>query len=87
MVPKILTLTLTWFLLASRPLSTKVRDRSETVQASLNMAGPWTLAGNPVVFIPMGIDNSGLPLGIQVVGKFDSDELLVPIAMEVELLM
>jgi Asp-tRNA(Asn)/Glu-tRNA(Gln) amidotransferase A subunit family amidase len=38
---------------------------------------PWTYAGLPTISLPAGMDSSGLPLGIQVVGRYRKDEDLV----------
>ena len=37
---------------------------------------PWTHAGLPALSLPAG-DHEGLPLGLQVVGRFDDDERLL----------
>jgi Asp-tRNA(Asn)/Glu-tRNA(Gln) amidotransferase A subunit family amidase len=38
---------------------------------------PWTYGGFPVASLPVGKDDLGLPHGLQVVGAFDRDEVLV----------
>jgi Asp-tRNA(Asn)/Glu-tRNA(Gln) amidotransferase A subunit family amidase len=38
---------------------------------------PWTHAGLPVVSLPWGSASNGLPLGIQLVGRFMDDERLL----------
>ena len=38
---------------------------------------PWTHAGMPVVSVPAGQAGSGLPLGLQIVGRYGIDELLL----------
>ena len=43
---------------------------------------PWTYAGLPTLSLPSGLDPAGLPLGIQVVGRYLRDEDLVVSAME-----
>jgi Asp-tRNA(Asn)/Glu-tRNA(Gln) amidotransferase A subunit family amidase len=49
---------------------------SKTGDPVMNL--PWTHALLPVVTMPCGNDQgSGLPLGLQVVGKFGEDEALV----------
>ncbi|MBW1997687.1 MAG: amidase [Deltaproteobacteria bacterium] len=37
---------------------------------------PWTHAGLPVLSIPSGLDDAGLPQGIQIIGRFGKDEEL-----------
>ncbi len=41
------------------------------------MSFPWTFAGLPTVALPAGYSASGLPLGMQYVGAFGSDEQLL----------
>jgi Asp-tRNA(Asn)/Glu-tRNA(Gln) amidotransferase A subunit family amidase len=41
------------------------------------MSFPWTFAGLPTVSLPAGYSGSGLPLGMQCVGKFEGDEQLL----------
>ncbi|MCA9986712.1 MAG: hypothetical protein KDE59_20525, partial [Anaerolineales bacterium] len=38
---------------------------------------PWTCSGLPSLTIPTGINNEGLPLGLQLVGKHGYDEELM----------
>jgi Asp-tRNA(Asn)/Glu-tRNA(Gln) amidotransferase A subunit family amidase len=47
------------------------------------MALPWTHAHLPVVCLPAGTAPSGLPLGIQLVGRFGADEQLLGFARAV----
>ncbi|MFC1580423.1 hypothetical protein ACFL4N_05860 [Thermodesulfobacteriota bacterium] len=37
---------------------------------------PWTYGGFPVISLPVGMDDLGLPQGLQVVGVFNQDEVL-----------
>jgi Asp-tRNA(Asn)/Glu-tRNA(Gln) amidotransferase A subunit family amidase len=41
------------------------------------MALPWTHAGLPCVSLPAGGNSIGLPMGLQIVGRFGTDEELV----------
>lgn len=38
---------------------------------------PWTSAGLPAITLPTGVDQDGLPHGIQIVGRFMEDENLI----------
>ena len=38
---------------------------------------PWTHAGVPVVSIPSGKSEKGLPMGLQIIGQFMQDEALL----------
>jgi Asp-tRNA(Asn)/Glu-tRNA(Gln) amidotransferase A subunit family amidase len=44
------------------------------------LSRPWQLAGLPVVVLPAGQDEEGLPLGIQLIGQPDRDDQLLEIA-------
>ncbi|MGD8523948.1 MAG: amidase family protein [Desulfobacterales bacterium] len=45
---------------------------------------PWTNSGLPTILVPSGLDPSGLPHGIQLVGRFMEDEDLVSIAKKLK---
>lgn len=45
---------------------------------------PWTHAGLPTVSLPAGRASNGLPLGLQVSGRFDADEELLRTALLLE---
>ena len=47
-----------------------------------NMNLPWTHAGMPVVTLPAGLTDMGLPLGLQYVARADQDERLLAFAQE-----
>ena len=50
----------------------------------LHLTSSLTVAGLPVVTLPMGVDESGLPFGIQVVGRRYHDHRLLSIARTLE---
>lgn len=45
---------------------------------------PWTQAGLPAISLPAGVDKRGLPLGLQVVGRFGTDEDLLVASADLE---
>lgn len=45
---------------------------------------PWTYGGLPSLSIPSGFNEQGLPLGLQVVGRWYGDELLLAWAEKIE---
>lgn len=48
------------------------------------MGLPWVFAGLPVVSIPCGTTQEGLPLGVQLVGGWMEDERLLALAKRIE---
>jgi Asp-tRNA(Asn)/Glu-tRNA(Gln) amidotransferase A subunit family amidase len=45
---------------------------------------PWTLLGTPAVSLPAGFGKKGLPLGLQVVGRYREDHRLLRVAKWIE---
>jgi amidase len=45
---------------------------------------PFNLTGHPVVVIPIGQTQDGLPIGMQIVGKRWQDMELLAIAQEID---
>jgi amidase len=48
------------------------------------MTGPWNFAGYPALSIPAGQDLAGRPIGVQLVGKPNSEALLLAVARQLE---
>jgi Asp-tRNA(Asn)/Glu-tRNA(Gln) amidotransferase A subunit family amidase len=48
------------------------------------MCLPWTQIGFPVINLPAGKNDEGLPMGFQIVGKWNSDEELLRWASDLE---
>jgi amidase len=44
----------------------------------------WNITGQPAAAVPAGLDDDGLPLGVQLVGRHGEDELLVSLAAQLE---
>ncbi len=45
---------------------------------------PWTQSGLPAIGIPAGVNKKGLPLGLQLVGRWNEDERLLSQAEQIE---
>ena len=50
------------------------------LNARISFTGPFNLAGVPAISVPCGFTQSGLPLGIQIVGKPFAEETLFRVA-------
>lgn len=48
---------------------------------------PWTLLGVPAVTIPAGFGKNRLPLGLQIVGRYREDHLMLRVAKWVEMVI
>jgi len=48
---------------------------------------PWTLLGTPAISLPAGFGKNGLPLGIQVVGKYRDDLRMLRAAKWIETIL
>jgi amidase len=44
----------------------------------------WNVTGQPGAAVPAGLDDDGLPLGVQLVGRHGQDDLLVSLAAQLE---
>jgi amidase len=45
---------------------------------------PWNHLGNPAMSIPFGFGADGMPLAIQIVGRKESEPLLLSLAAQIE---
>jgi amidase len=54
------------------------------IEAACPYAFPWNVVGWPGVSVPAGTDASGVPLGAQLLGRTDDEELLLSLAGQVE---
>ncbi|MGL6210489.1 MAG: amidase family protein, partial [Paracoccaceae bacterium] len=58
--------------------------RMETYHQYMGIVLPWTLAGTPVMNVPVGFSATGLPMGMQVIGKRQSDFAVMQMARAYE---
>jgi amidase len=76
--------------MAQRPPRLGILDRTGTVRASLrslpavSYAALWNVAGNPACSVPAGRGTDGLPVGVQLVGPTDGEEVLFSLAAQLE---
>jgi Asp-tRNA(Asn)/Glu-tRNA(Gln) amidotransferase A subunit family amidase len=70
------------FLLTPSAASAAPASLASTGSPVFNRA--WTLFGVPCVTLPFGVAASGLPLGVQLVGAFDQDMVLLEWAKWIE---
>jgi amidase len=76
--------------IAHRPPRTGVLDGTGTVRALLKSvpavayAALWNVAGNPACSVPSGSGSDGLPIGCQLVGPTDGEEILFSLAAQLE---
>lgn len=55
-----------------------------TYTGDAEYCAPWTLLGVPAVSLPAGFGKNGLPLGIQIVGRYREDYRMLRVAKWVE---
>jgi amidase len=68
------------------PAGTRTAERHGEEPTELSEEYPYALSalsGCPMVVIPAGVDNQGLPFGLQIIGKRWDDERLLGIAESV----
>jgi amidase len=76
--------------IAHRPPPVGVLDGRGSVASSLlslpaiAYAALWNVAGNPAASVPCGLADDGLPVGVQLVGPTDGEELLLSLSAQLE---
>ena len=76
--------------IAHRPPRVGILDGRGTAAASLlsmpaiAYAALWNVAGNPAASVPCGLADDGLPVGVQLVGPTDGEELLLSLSAQLE---
>lgn len=71
--------------IAPAATGTAPRGLESTGDAVMNL--PWTHCGLPALNLPSGKDESGLPYGLQLIGKWHEDEVTLAWATEIEKLL
>ena len=66
------------------PSAPDVAPRGIDATGSPAMNMPWTHAGMPAVSLPAGHGMQSLPLGLQLIGRFNADEALLHFALAIE---
>lgn len=56
----------------------------DTYHRWMEVVLPWTLSGSPVINVPVGFNVSGLPMGLQIIGKVHGDFEVLQIAYAYE---
>jgi amidase len=75
---------------ANRPPALGILDGVGTVRSVLRSfpavayVALWNIAGNPACSVPSGTGSDGLPLGCQLVGPTDGEEVLLSLAAQLE---
>ena len=67
-------------LVESAPMVQSKEQSMAYLNSRISFTGPFNLAGVPAISVPCGFTASGLPLGIQIVGKPFAEETLFRVA-------
>jgi aspartyl-tRNA(Asn)/glutamyl-tRNA(Gln) amidotransferase subunit A len=62
-------------------------ERESVALAYTRMSMPFNVTGQPVLVIPCGFDEQGLPVGLQIAGRPYDEERLCRIGMAFETLL
>ena len=57
---------------------------STAIEAACPFAFPWNVVGWPGVNVPAGLDDGGVPLGAQLLGRAGDEERLIALAAQLE---
>ena len=63
----------------------QIQGRSMNILDVMAPATPWNVLGMPGLSVPMGFDQDGLPVGVQLVGRPYEEELLLHIGEVLEM--
>ena len=55
-----------------------------TIEAACPLAFPWNVVGWPGINVPAGLDDNGVPLGVQLLGRSDDEPQLIALAAQLE---
>jgi Asp-tRNA(Asn)/Glu-tRNA(Gln) amidotransferase A subunit family amidase len=61
-----------------------INGQSVTYMEAMSYTQWFNLLGNPAVVVPSGVSPEGLPIGVQVVGQPNSEELILKVARALE---
>ena len=61
-----------------------VGDQSIGLFAAMALSTIWNLLGFPALVLPAGMTQSGLPVGVQLVGRPFEDELVLRTGVDLE---
>lgn len=62
----------------------RIGGQSVTYMDAMSYTQWFNLLGNPAVVVPVGVSLEGLPIGVQVVGQPNSEELILKVARALE---
>ena len=62
----------------------KIGGQSVSYMDAMSYTQWFNLLGNPAVVVPVGVSPDGLPIGVQVVGQPNSEELILKVARALE---
>jgi aspartyl-tRNA(Asn)/glutamyl-tRNA(Gln) amidotransferase subunit A len=63
----------------------EVAGRPQPASAALTrLTNPWNLAGVPAGSVPAGLDGGGAPIGVQVIGPWNGDQLVLAAMAAIE---
>jgi Asp-tRNA(Asn)/Glu-tRNA(Gln) amidotransferase A subunit family amidase len=51
---------------------------------AIEVVSPWNLLGMPAMVVPMGVDENGMPAGVQLIGPPWCEELVLDLAVRLE---
>jgi aspartyl-tRNA(Asn)/glutamyl-tRNA(Gln) amidotransferase subunit A len=60
------------------------RDPDDTWKITVCFTAPFNITGQPAITIPFGHTASGLPLGLQIIGRYGRDDLVLRAAAAFE---
>ena len=59
-------------------------DVIETTRLMTHLTYAWSLAGIPAVSVPCGFTQAGLPVGVQLIGRYADEATLLRVAAQLE---
>ncbi|MCA0290378.1 MAG: hypothetical protein LCH82_01730 [Actinobacteria bacterium] len=72
---------------SSRRSTSRAWSRPSAGRAIPARRPPWNLTGHPAIVLPLGRTSAGIPLAVQVVGRFGRDLDLIDVATRLEALV